>query len=32
MYVDLRYTNGMAISWKKNIKNYKGLAVGTKHV
>lgn len=30
--VDLRYTNGMAISWKKNIKNNKGLAGDTKHV
>lgn len=30
--VDLRYTNGMSISWKKNIKHNKGLAGDTKHV
>lgn len=30
--IDLRYTNGMAIGWKKKIKNYKGMLEDTKHV
>ena len=30
--VDLRYTNGMAIGWKKNIKNTKGMLGDMKHV
>lgn len=30
--VDLRYTNGMAIGWKKKIKNYTGMLGDRKHV
>lgn len=30
--IDLRYTNGMAIGWKKKMKNYKGMLEDTKHV
>lgn len=30
--IDLRYTNGMAIEWKKKIKNNKGMLEDTKHV
>lgn len=30
--IDLRYTNGMAISWKKNIKDNKGMLGDAKHV
>ena len=30
--IDLRYTNGMAIGWKKNIKNNEGLPGDMKHV
>ena len=30
--IDLRYTNGMAISWKIKIKNNKGMLGDTKHV
>ena len=30
--IDLRYTNGMAIGWKKKIKNNKGMLGDTKHV
>lgn len=30
--IDLRYTNGMAISWKKDIKNNKGILGDAKHV
>lgn len=30
--VDLRYTNGMAIGWKKNIKNTKDMLGDMKHV
>ena len=31
-FIDLRYTNGMAVSWKKNLKNSKGMLGDTKHV
>ena len=30
--IDLRYTNGMAISWKKSIKDKTGMLGDTKHV
>ena len=30
--IDLRYTNGMAISWKKKLKNIKGALGDMKHV
>lgn len=30
--IDLRYTNGMAISWKKKVENNKGIVGDMKHV
>ena len=30
--IDLRYTNGMAISWKKKLKNIKSALGDMKHV